>query len=64
MGSIEEYQQHSIDPITIEKLASSLSGSKVLTPSSSGYDDRVKRWSELSERQAVGIRYPQWSDGC
>ena len=55
MGSYPEHERRDLkDPILINELISSLKGSKVLTPDSDGYAEGIKRWSEASEKPAVG----------
>ena len=54
MGSIHHHKGSDLsDPDLVRKLESTLIGSKVLTPGSEEYDDKIKRWSEGSEKKAV-----------
>lgn len=55
MGSIQEIKRQDLnDPDLIIRLESCLKDSKVLTPSSDEYGVRVRRWSDASEKTAVG----------
>lgn len=57
MGSIRDVKHKDkdlSDPDLIIKLESCLKDSKVLSPSSDDYGARIKRWSDVSEKRAVG----------
>jgi hypothetical protein len=54
MGSIEYVPNRTLsDPDLVEELQASIKDSKVLTPTSDGYKESIKRWSDSSEKQAV-----------
>jgi hypothetical protein len=54
MGSTEYVPDRSLsNPDLVEKLKASIKDSKVLTPTSDGYKESIKRWSDSSEKQAV-----------
>ncbi|KAK9242374.1 hypothetical protein V1506DRAFT_509485 [Lipomyces tetrasporus] len=44
-----------MDPDPISELSNQLAVSKVLTPHSQGYAERLKRWSECAEKQAGAV---------
>lgn len=55
MGFYQEVKHQDLsDPDLVVKLESYLKDSKVLTPSSDEYGARIKRWSDSSEKRAVG----------
>ena len=54
MGSIQE-PSSALRESLITELAHSLKASKLLTPASEGYAEKVKRWADSAEKQAVRI---------
>jgi hypothetical protein len=45
-----------IDMSTVEQLKASLSSTaSIVTPDSEAYEQSIKRWSNTSERRAVGV---------
>ena len=54
MGSLQELSS-ALRESLITELANSLKTSKLLTPASEGYAEKVKRWADSAEKQAVRI---------
>lgn len=52
MGSLEGPVSLIQDSL-ISELASSLKSSKLLIPASEGYPEKIKRWADTAEKQAV-----------
>jgi hypothetical protein len=52
MGSREE-PVSLIQESLISELLSSLKSSKLLIPASEGYPEKIKRWADTAEKQAV-----------
>lgn len=56
MESIQQESNLNLsNPDLIEKLKASIKDSKVLTPTSDGYKESIKRWSDSSEKPAVSL---------
>lgn len=56
MGSIQQESSLNLsNPDLIEKLKASIKDSKVLTPTSDGYEESIKRWSDSSAKPAVSL---------
>ena len=59
MGSLPDpLHPTSISAGLIEDLRSSLKTSKLLTPDSDGYGEKIKRWADSSEKRAVNDPTP------
>lgn len=60
MGSLQELSS-TLRESLITDLANSLKTSKLLTPTSEGYAEKVKRWADSAEKQAVRINLSKTS---